>query len=80
MSSVWSVDADDPAAMRYLGVARGANVVPHVDVGSGGPLGEVDGGGAPPLGGAGGRCAACLAAIEICVPIPSSIRRNAGFS
>eukprot|EP00972_Heterocapsa_arctica_P104542 15406895-Heterocapsa_arctica.AAC.2 len=80
MSSVRSVDSDDPTAMLYLGVARKSAAVPT----------DVARGGASPAGTgcccaarvslSGGSCAACLAAIAIWAPIPRSIRRKAGFS
>eukprot|EP00972_Heterocapsa_arctica_P046232 6821218-Heterocapsa_arctica.AAC.1 len=80
MSSVRSVDAEDPTTMRYLGVARSNADVPKVAVGGGASPAEAGGCGAARMGGSGGPCAACLAAIAIWAPIPSSIRRNAGFS
>eukprot|EP00972_Heterocapsa_arctica_P018561 2742242-Heterocapsa_arctica.AAC.1 len=79
MSSVRSVDADNPTTVRYLGVARSSAAVPIVVVGSGASPAGAGSCGAARVSRSGGPCPACLAAIAIWAPIPRSIRRNAWF-
>eukprot|EP00972_Heterocapsa_arctica_P019862 2932049-Heterocapsa_arctica.AAC.1 len=65
MSSLKSVDAEEPAAFRYLGVARSNAAVPQASAGVGTSPAAGSSCGAAWKFGSGGPCAACLAAIAI---------------